>query len=474
MRKSLNFRIAAALATILAPFAAQALDAPTDPYFAGKGSWEQKYDDQWAIKHVGFTADKSSAWKLIKKDAAPVIVAVIDTGLDWNHLDIDWKNIWRNPGEIADNGIDDDGNGYVDDVIGWDFFAKNNRPWDHDGHGTFVAGMIAGTWNNNAGIAGINPNAKIMVIKAINNFGHSRSSFLAEGIAYAADNGARVINLSVGGQNITPIEQAAINYAHSRGVVIVVAAGNEGVDVGNYGIAASDKVITVSSTDLKDKRTIFSNWGAGIDVAAPGIDVLSLRARRTDTMRDIPGVEYVNGANYVGGDKRYYRASGTSFSAPIVAGIASLLIGNDPGLTADEVKRIIKNSARDVDTPGVDQFSGYGLVDARAALTASKDFEISANISGVEVAQGAKGPILRVLGSTSADRFDRAQVAIGKGEEPERWKDAGDKIRQPVANNVLAEIPAAEFQGAPIWILKLTTRHKNGKVREAQFRLSLE
>src|SRR5690606_10808382 len=178
-----------------------------------KGGWTQSYDDMWAIKRVGFTADRDSAWKLVKPDAKPVTVAVIDTGVDWNHLDLSWDNIWRNTREIPDNGLDDDGNGYVDDIIGWDFFANGNKPWDHDGHGTFVAGVIAARWNNGAGLAGINPKARIMVIKAINNFGHSRASYLAEGIVYAADNGARVINLSVGGKNLTRVEQAAIDYA---------------------------------------------------------------------------------------------------------------------------------------------------------------------------------------------------------------------------------------------------------------------
>ena len=174
---------------------------PTDPNFtqSGRGSWGQVEDDQWAIKRVGFTSDEGSAWNYVPENASPVVVAVIDTGLDWHHLDISHENIWRNDGEIPDNGIDDDRNGYVDDVIGWDFFARNNRPWDFDGHGTIVAGIIAATQDNDVGIAGINPHARIMVLKAVNNFGTTRASYLAEAIVYAVDNGARIINISVGG-----------------------------------------------------------------------------------------------------------------------------------------------------------------------------------------------------------------------------------------------------------------------------------
>ena len=119
------------------------------------------------------------AWRLLGNQGAPV-VAMIDTGLDWNHKDINWQNIWRNPGETSDNDIDDDNNGYVDDIIGWDFFGRHN-PFDHDGHGAFVSGVIAADKDNRAGIAGINPNAKIMVLKSLNSFGHTRASYLAGG-----------------------------------------------------------------------------------------------------------------------------------------------------------------------------------------------------------------------------------------------------------------------------------------------------
>lgn len=469
--KVMMFAVAVALSLIGSANAQ--VKTPTDPYYASKGSWGQRYEDQWAMRRVGFDDTRGSAWRLVKKTAKPVVVAVIDTGLDWNHQDIAWENIWRNSGEIDGNGIDDDGNGYIDDIIGWDFFANSPKAWDHDGHGTFVAGIIAATHSNGAGIAGINPTAKIMVLKAINNFGHSRASFLARALVYAADNGAQVVNMSVGGKELSDIEQDAIAYAVSKGLVIVVAAGNEGVNVDTYGIAASDQVITVASSDLDDKRTIFSNWGQAIDITAPGIDVLSLRARRTDTMRDIPGVEYQPGAAYVGDDKRLYRASGTSFSAPIVAGVASLILANNPDLSPAQVRRILVNSARDIGTAGIDQYSGYGMLDARKALSADAAYHIDAAIVSVGVVASGSGQVLQVSGTADANRFSRARLELGKGEAPTSWAVIGKPLKKSVTSGVLAEIPPTAFRGAPIWTLKLIVEHKDGSKRETQFRLTL-
>ena len=213
--------------------------------------------------------------------------------------------------------------------------------------------------------------------------------------------------------------------------MIVVASGNEGVDVSNYGIAGSDKVITVASTGFDDQHVIFSNWG-NVSVAAPGLDVLSLRARRTDVMLGMEGVKYKAGAAYVGGDKRYYRASGTSFSAPLVSGLVSLLLANDPSLTNKQVMDIIRSTARDVGTPGVDQYTGYGIIDARAALKASSDYALLAGIHRLEVVQKGGSQLVRVHGTADANAFKMARIEIGKGEAPTNWKTVGPaKSRRP-------------------------------------------
>jgi subtilisin family serine protease len=448
------------------------LEPPNNHYFVSRGSWGQDYPDQWALKRIGLDASPDSAWRLVRRDAQPVVVAVIDTGLDWNHQNIDWDNIWHNPKEIPGNGIDDDHNGYIDDVIGWNFFDNDNKPWDYDGHGTMIAGIIAGSWKDKNGIAGINPFARIMVVKAINNFGHSRASYLSQAIAYAVDNGARVINLSVGGKEVTKVEQAAIDYAYAKGAVIVVASGNEGVDVSNYGMAGSDKVITVASTGFDDQRVIFSNWG-NVSVAAPGLDVLSLRARRTDVMLGMEGVKYKAGAAYVGNEKRYYRASGTSFSAPLVTGLVSLMLANDPTLTNKQVMDIIRSTARDVGTPGVDQYTGYGIIDARAALKAPKDYRLLVAIKRVEVVQKGGNQLVRVHGTADANDLKLARIEIGQGEAPMSWKAIGPAQKGAGPDSVLGDIPAVSLKGAAVWQIRVVVEHGDGSTKEARFKLTL-
>jgi subtilisin family serine protease len=436
------------------------LEPPDNHYFTSQGSWGQQYPDQWALKRIGFDSTPQSAWRLVKRNAQPVVVAVIDTGLDWNHRNIDLENLWHNPKETTAN------------VVGWDFFDHDGKPWDYDGHGTFVAGIIAGSWKDRNGIAGINPFARLMILKAVNNFGHSRVSYIAEAIAYAADHGARVINLILGGKASTKVAQAAIDYAYAKGAVIVVAAGNEGADVSTFNITGSDKVLTVAATGFDDQRAGFSNYGK-ISVAAPGLDILSMRARRTDTMLGIEGVKYTPGGAFVGNDNRYYRASGTSFSAPLVSGLASLMIANDPSLTNKQVMNIIMSTARDVGTPGVDQYTGYGLIDARAALKAPKDYFLFAGISKVEVVRKGQAPAVRVYGTADANEFNAARIEIGQGENPQNWKAIGRATKSAGPNSVLGDIPASALAGAKVWQIRVVVEHQNGAQREARFKLSL-
>jgi len=449
---------------------------PTDPNYTrtgrhGGNSWGAKLDDQWAIKRVGFANDESSAWNLVDDTAEPVVVAVIDTGLDWHHLDIDYRSIWRNEGEIADNEIDDDNNGYVDDVIGWDFVEQNNRPWDFDGHGTVVAGIIAAQ-HNDVGIAGVNPDARVMVLKGINNFGTSRASWLAEAIVYAVDNGARIVNLSVGGEHTSTMEQAALEYAREKGVLVVAASGNEGIELDDFGPGGDDNVLTVGATHDDDRAAGFSNFGDKVDIAAPGVDVLSLRARYTDANyrpgRQAEG-EYTVGDNYVGDDKRYLRVSGTSFSTPIVAGIASLVMAKNPQLTGPEVEQILLQTASDVDFPGNDKYTGNGMVDARAALSVGADFSVKAEITSV-VLEPADAPVVaHVYGTVDASDFKRAWMQIGPGENPGGWRYVGPKRKYPIRDGELALIPINQFYGSELWQVVINVEHKNGVVKRAVF-----
>ena len=221
---------------------------------------------------------------------------------------------WTNPGEVQGNGIDDDHNGYVDDIVGWNFVRNRNKPWDYDGHGTFVTGVIAAAQHNGIGISGISSSAMIMPLKALDAFGRGYASMAAEAINYAAEHHAQIINLSLGGRTLTKVEQLAVDHARSMGAIVVVAAGNSGQSVADFSPAGLRGVITVTATDRKDRRAGFSNWGPLVDIAAPGVDVLSLRARRTDLLSLIRGVKYKRGDGILGEDQSYYRASGTSFA----------------------------------------------------------------------------------------------------------------------------------------------------------------
>lgn len=458
---------AAALGGMLAGTLPLNGQARQDPYFVSKGSWGQQGDDQWALKRVRLP----EAWSQLGGAPRPVVVAVIDTGLDWNHLDLDWESIWVNPGEIIGNGKDDDGNGHIDDKIGWDFLANTNKPWDYDGHGTFIAGLIAARTGNGVGIAGGNPYARIMVVKAVNNFGRTRASSIAKGIKYAVDNGARIINISVGGTKFTSIEWAALEYAEAKGVLVVVAGGNEAQELKDYAPAGYPHVLTVGSTDASDKRANFSNYGDRVDIVAPGIDVLSLRARRTDTMLNI-SPSYRPATNFVGQDARYYWSSGTSFSAPLVTAAASLLLSKHPNLTAKDLRRLLRYGARDVDTPGVDRFTGYGLLDASASLAADPKSYIDAHIAKVGVGQANGGPAALVNGSAAAYAMRSAVIEIGQGENPAQWRKVAE-VAGAVENGQLAAIPAQNFAGAKVWTVRLLVTDGAGKSREARYKVTL-
>ncbi|MBU0573683.1 MAG: S8 family serine peptidase [Candidatus Margulisbacteria bacterium] len=325
---------------------------PDDPYYSSSGSWGQSYDDQWGMK----TINAPGAWD-ITTGSSNVIVAVIDTGVDYNHPELS-SCMWSNTDEIADNGIDDDGNGYIDDVRGADFYNRRTDPMDDHGHGTHCAGIISEAGNNGAGIAGLSWNSKIMPLKALNSEGYGWEEDLAEAIIYAVDNGADVLSNSWGGWGNDELIDDAMAYAYSMGCVIVAAAGNDSNDVDLYGPANLDTVIAVASINHSNSRSYFSNWGDSIELAAPGEDVLSLRAAGTDM--------YGGGGHIVG--TNYYRSDGTSMACPHVAGVAALVIANKPAFNNEQVRIAMQNSADDLGDAGKDDYYGYSRVNAVRAL----------------------------------------------------------------------------------------------------------
>ncbi|MBI4573751.1 MAG: S8 family serine peptidase [candidate division NC10 bacterium] len=456
----------------------QAFVTPNDPHFAARGTWGQAYSDQWALHKIGFTPldDPRSAWHLTTGTERPVKVAVIDSGIDLTHPDIHIANIWFNEKEIPGNGRDDDDNGYIDDVIGWNFVDNSNNPADLVGHGTHTAGLIAARWNNGRGIAGINRGARIMVLKALNDTGRGWGSDVARAILYAVDNGAQIINISAGYVGHTKFMEYAYAYAREKGVLVVVAAGNHGRDTREVEPANQPGTLVVTATQADDRKAGFSNWGQEVSVAAPGVDVLSLRARGTDLVRgvaDDPSKEKpLEGV--VGGDKAYYRASGTSFSAPLVSGLASLIWAKYPRLTAVQVARMIVQSARDIELPGWDQYTGYGLVDARAALTANPDWYLDARIARVEPTTERGRPVIQVFGSVSGSDLGGYVLELGQGEAPSRWKRIGQESKAAVQDGLVGTIPISEITARGEWTIRVVVRDKGGAQRESRATLTVE
>jgi subtilisin family serine protease len=442
---------------------------PNDPLYRSRGAWGQAYDDQWGLKRAGFTplGSGTSAWEIETGAGRPVIVAVIDTGLDYFHPDLRPENVWQNEKEQP-NGKDDDGNGYVDDLIGWNFVGRDNNPWDQAGHGTHVAGIIAAAADNGEGIAGINRGVRIMPLKVLNFLGRGRSTGIAEAVYYAARHGARVINLSLGGPELSTVEGRAIEWAARQGAVIVVAAGNMGEDTAKHGPAGVRHVITVAATDPDDKRAGFSNRGQAVKLAAPGVEILSLRARRTDFQLVAGAKGYQPGAAFVGPEARYYRATGTSFAAPFVSGVASLLLARNPALTGVQIERMLLMSADDVDAPGWDVYTGAGRINAARALQADPDWVLLARVSGLQAARDAGRVVVQVRGTVQGSELSGYAIEIGQGPSPAAWKAVTAPQAQGVEDGVLGTIPAAEFTARGPWTVRVVARDRRGQAREAR------
>jgi len=377
---------------------------PNDPYFSTTGSWGQSYDDLWGIKRIGAPA----AWDT--NTGTGVIVAVVDTGIDYNHPDIA-SNVWINTKEIPGNGVDDDHNGFIDDVRGWDFIGstytnpqQSNDPIDHFGHGTHVAGTIAALGNNGIGVIGVAWHAQVMAVKGLDDQGFGLDSTLSSAIIYAANNGADVINASWRGPGTSQTIADAVSYAYNLGVVFVAAAGNDATDARNYYPANLWNVITVAASDPNDNLAAFSNFGSKIDVTAPGVDILSLQASGTQMGTTVsPG---------------YTRASGTSMATPHVSGLAALILSQNASYSNEDVRQVLRVSATDLGAPSYDLTYGYGRISASSALgvTSVLEAKINSPLDGT-VTQGA----LTISGVARGAGFSHYTLEYGAGALPTTW-----------------------------------------------------
>ncbi|MGD8396426.1 MAG: S8 family serine peptidase [Candidatus Eiseniibacteriota bacterium] len=357
------------------------------------------YADQYALNNTGQTGgtpgadvDAERAWDLTAGDPS-VIVAVLDSGTDVDHEDLA-LNIWHNEGEIPANGIDDDGNGYVDDWEGWDFAGNDNDPRSSNYHGTFVMGIVNAAGSNGVGVAGLagglgGPGVRGMAL-AVGSTGPD-GAVVDDAILYAVEMGARAITMSLSIGESQAIDDA-LDYAYNtHDVFIDCAAGNSGSSVGYP--ALRPEVMAVGSTDHDDASSGFSNPGPEVEVSAPGSNVLS-----------------------TGLADSYTYSSGTSFAAPYVAGLAGLIYSRNPGLAAADVRQLIIDSAEDVGDPGFDERTGHGRINAFEALSAA------ANSNGTLALDRAAYACGGAVGVTVSD-IDLAgagpvTVTVSSGSEP--------------------------------------------------------
>lgn len=313
------------------PVKARAAQASaTDPGVAEQ--WPLQGDEPMGI---------DSAWR--QTTGADVTVAIIDSGADLGHPDLA-PNLWTNPGEVGGNGADDDGNGYADDVHGYDFVDNDGTPQDTNGHGTHVAGIAGARGGNGIGGAGVAWQARLMTIRVLDGQARGTTAAVAAGTRYAVDNGARIINLSLAGPASTPDLEAAVQYARARGVLIVVAVGNDGADLAStptYPAAyGDDNVLGVAATTRDGGLSSVSDYGPGADVAAPGEQIL---------------------ATALGGG--YEWRTGTSMAAPEVAGALVLLAAARPDLDGNGLRDALLAGVRHTGLP-----VSAGALDVGAAL----------------------------------------------------------------------------------------------------------
>ena len=323
--------------------------------------WSHYNDGTFSLSNSTTDADIDTdlAWDITKGDPN-LIVAILDSGAKLDHPEFSGR-IWMNTNENQ-NGTDTDSNNYIDDTNGWDFVNDDNDPTDDHGHGTNVTGIALASGNNSIGYAGVNWNSKIMICKILDNNNSGFYSWWAEAIYYAVDNGASVINMSVGGNGSSTLLENAINYAYDNNVPVVVSTGNQN-SVIEYP-AKYTNAFAIGSTNPDDTRSVpffwsatsGSNFGSELDFVAPG--------------NYIYGLSYSSNTNY----NSYW--GGTSQAAPHVAGLISLLLSVEPSLSVSEIRTILEESSEDQvgdsnDTSGWDQYYGHGRINAFHALTHS-------------------------------------------------------------------------------------------------------
>jgi subtilisin family serine protease len=420
---------------------------------------------QWALQELNIT----KAWDIARGDN--VLVSVIDTGCEIEHPDLK-RNIYVNPKEdinqngrfdawssteIRDgiagdiNGIDEDGNGWTDDVTGYDFVDQSFTNIgddripdpiviDEQGHGTSVAGIIGAQMNNAIGIAGIAPNCKLMTVRAFDATGNAEEDDVALAIVYSALAGARVICMSFGDVVYSPMTKEAIDVAHSLNCVLIASAGNDGKTGKRYP-AGYEHVIAVGATNQFNNRAPFSSFGSRISMVAPGTGIMTT-ARR-------------------GG---YRSFQGTSASAPIVAGSAALLLSVNPALNNDDITGMLLSSAKDLGEIGWDIEYGAGLVNPLNALGKKGRYEAGISSPKRDAIINVKNQKeLVIIGSTMIPLFTSWSLDFGIGEVPNEWFPIKSYMQDRILQDTLGVLSISDSLLQKNLVLRLKFSHDGQK-----------
>ena len=399
------------------------------------------------------------AWEKTRGDSS-IVIGVIDTGVDYTHPDLQ-GSLWQNAAEkngVA--GIDDDGNGYVDDIIGWDFtdaprFAdggdyqdEDNDPMDEfgNGHGTQVAGLIAAQVNE-IGIAGIAPAVRVMVLRAGTASGYLEEDDVARAILYAVDNGARILNMSFGDEALSQLLRDVIHFAHEQGLVLVASAGNSGSDKLLYP-AGLTETISVGATTVHDYLAGFSTYGATLDLTAPGDSIISTA---------------------IGGG--YNVVNGTSFSAPITAAVSGLILSLHPSFKPEQVRNILKTSADDILYSGWDFYTGAGRLNAEKALNVQENGILEMQTPPLNFSTAAD--TLWISGTALHPDIRRIELSVGSGQNPTKWTLISSRERQQVYRDTLGFVLLKELPDTSLQ-LKLKMELINGRADELHRQVEID
>ncbi len=415
---------------------------------------DPNYESQWHLQNTGQTGgtpgadiDAPGAWD-ITRGSNSVVVAVLDTGVEYTHSDLQdnmWKNMgedWNGDGSPGNNGIDDDGNGYVDDYYGANMANDTGDPLDIHGHGTHVAGIIGAVGNNGIGTSGVAWNVKIMAVKFLDPNGSVEDEI--EGISYILDQKNKgvpicAVNASFGGSEYSRFEEEALQSLQDAGIMVAAAAGNEGGELGQYRVNypssySLDNIISVAATDKTDHLAYFSNWGFYyVDVAAPGTYILS---------------------TYLGDS--YSTLSGTSMATPVVTGTVALLYSVRTRSILEARERIIR---------GVDYLADFsGAVFSNGRLNSAKALSVELSgpfIFGIKPFNGDPGSQVTINGVRFGSGLSDDDMVIigGKEAEIEEWGD----------NRIVFRIPGDINRGEDV---KLYIHTEEGDSNEVFFGLT--